>query len=890
MADNLDPEYLRDLEAALQASREAIDDWTTELLSGKKETEEQRDSRKQNIAAMAAEKKAREELNQLLKKAKDDLKDGVKAFGSALVNTEGGMSKYNASIASTTSGLAGLALTIPVVGTALAGFIKVLGFAVENVTEGNDKLIKAYNDLGEIGATSTITTSELLDLAETAGYGTRNMEGLIKPIKSLGSGLIVLGGSADRGAKNFAELAQTTAEQRAAYRRLGISQEEVTQFQADYVRTTTNAGIRISTNVEKQRKAADEYIETLVTLATLTGTTVKEQQDARKQALSNEALNAALFYKQLKREELQAELDKLDNDRDGEKRAAIQKEIDVIDNSIKGREMFGTFLMSVGDDAQVVTAMLETLANNGVAITTESSAQLQRVNLDTQKYAAMQARGAKGEELIAEYINDRTAQIRKTSKEQGDNFFAFGTQFSKMQQELFATGNNARAFYVKMSELSGKSVEEIRKEYEAKFKGKGKKDSVLEAENARLEAEKNSRSSMDAMYKILKDFVNPALTSFYEALTEIVDWIATMPGMGNIGSKKDKERREHKKALADLKIQEPYLAANPNDNDAKNLVQQNKNIVDRYEKNGLYSEEGQQQARSAFGISNVTMPKDTSESKSTTSSGETASTGGSSEAPSASPSSLGSFNYDSYAQALGKRESSGIYSRNDNPFGYRGKYQFGALALEDVNLVKPGTGKKGNGKLTNPSVWNLAGGLSEFLGSPGIQEAAMKQFTDLNKTRLESVGVLTNKSSPGDIAGYLAVTHLLGLPAARNLKNGRDGKDGFGTTGSEYLALGRNSQMPKAAFGGVVDPTSGGTAVMVAEAGRPEAIVPLKNPDSILSKLLTGSSSEAAAIMANTGSSGISNEMIAAMINKFDIMISYLSDGVDIQQKILRQS
>jgi hypothetical protein len=51
----------------------------------------------------------------------------------------------------------------------------------------------------------------------------------------LGSGLIALGGSTGEGIKKFAQLAATTEEQRAAYRRLGLSQEEVTQLQADYV-------------------------------------------------------------------------------------------------------------------------------------------------------------------------------------------------------------------------------------------------------------------------------------------------------------------------------------------------------------------------------------------------------------------------------------------------------------------------------------------------------------------------------------------------------------------------------------------------------------------------------------------------------------------------------
>jgi hypothetical protein len=258
MADNLDPEYLRDLEASLQASREAVDNWTTEILGGKKETEQERATRRSNNQALAEEKKRRDELNQALSQFKTQFLGASSGFGKALLSTEGGMSKYNASLKTASTGLADLAGSFGVFGKAIGGIIKVISFAVETVTEGNEKLIKSYNDLGEIGAAASITTSDLLKFAETAGYGTRNLEGLIKPVKSLGSGLIALGGSTGEGIKKFAQLAATTEEQRAAYRRLGFSQEEVTQLQADYIRTTTNAGLTLARSVEKQRKGADE--------------------------------------------------------------------------------------------------------------------------------------------------------------------------------------------------------------------------------------------------------------------------------------------------------------------------------------------------------------------------------------------------------------------------------------------------------------------------------------------------------------------------------------------------------------------------------------------------------------------------------------------------------
>jgi putative chitinase len=100
------------------------------------------------------------------------------------------------------------------------------------------------------------------------------------------------------------------------------------------------------------------------------------------------------------------------------------------------------------------------------------------------------------------------------------------------------------------------------------------------------------------------------------------------------------------------------------------------------------------------------------------------------------------------------------------------------------------------------------------------------------------------------------------------------------------LAQSIQSSMPKARAGGIF---SGSDTGFPVELHGNELVAPL-DPNSILAKMLTASPSEAASMMPGAGSSGVSTEMIEAMIYKFDTMISYLSEGVDIQQKILRHS
>lgn len=148
------------------------------------------------------------------------------------------------------------------------------------------------------------------------------------------------------------------------------------------------------------------------------------------------------------------------------------------------------------------------------------------------------------------------------------------------------------------------------------------------------------------------------------------------------------------------------------------------------------------------------------------------------------------IDYPAYAQQIGQRESGGNYQAV-NRIGYLGKYQFGAPALQDMGLVRSGTTMRG---LDDPSNWTIEGGKQAFLTNPQLQEDTMVRYTNQNFRALIRLGVINNQSSNEQIAGYLAAAHLLGPGGARNLAQGRDGADAFGTSGSSYYRLGAATQ------------------------------------------------------------------------------------------------
>jgi hypothetical protein len=148
------------------------------------------------------------------------------------------------------------------------------------------------------------------------------------------------------------------------------------------------------------------------------------------------------------------------------------------------------------------------------------------------------------------------------------------------------------------------------------------------------------------------------------------------------------------------------------------------------------------------------------------------------------------IDYQSYAQKIGEKESRGKYDAV-NTLGYLGKYQFGALALQDMKLVKKGTSLKG---LDDPANWNIEGGKKAFLNNPQLQEDTMVKYTKQNFATLNRIGVINNKSSQQEIAGYLAASHLLGPGGAQELAQGKVGSDAYGTSSATYFKVGSATQ------------------------------------------------------------------------------------------------
>lgn len=184
--------------------------------------------------------------------------------------------------------------------------------------------------------------------------------------------------------------------------------------------------------------------------------------------------------------------------------------------------------------------------------------------------------------------------------------------------------------------------------------------------------------------------------------------------------------------------------------------------------------------------------------------------------PARAPVSPGEASYDDFLDALGQRESSGDYTVV-NRLGYLGKYQFGELALIDAGYYTR------DGTSTNDwraGFWTGKGGIdsrAEFLGTPAAQEAAIRDYMELQWSYVRSVWTYEGQVLNGlkiTVSGMLAGAHLVGNGnLAKFLRSGGDdvARDANGVAVSDYVAQFGGYETPYLVAHGGAEVITGGS-------------------------------------------------------------------------------
>lgn len=134
-----------------------------------------------------------------------------------------------------------------------------------------------------------------------------------------------------------------------------------------------------------------------------------------------------------------------------------------------------------------------------------------------------------------------------------------------------------------------------------------------------------------------------------------------------------------------------------------------------------------------------------------------------------------------------------------SPLGQLGKYQINSEQLTEAGYVRFLTNLKGervfpsNFRLARDDVWTGKNGMNsvqKFISTPEIQEFIMLEVTANNYTELLRQGIITERTSPEEITGYLSIAHNKGVSAVRQFIDGINVEDITGSTGFQDFSVG----------------------------------------------------------------------------------------------------
>ena len=369
-------------------------------------------------------------------------------------------------------------------------------------------MIKSYDSLSEVGATSALTTGDIRKLGANAGYVGDQLEKFTDIAKGLGTNLVAMGGSASKGVVEFSKLATVTQAQRDSYNNLGISQEQLTKMQGNYVKQTTAAGIALAKSPELLRKESFKYIDALVELAALTGISVQKQQEALDIANADENFNQYKAAQGMKR---QALLEQADNEQDQARKKQLISQADAIKATIEQKDAYAKVAVNTMSAANAA-AVLQSISTDGATVYTESNAKLLMAGIDIAKHNKEMNAGRSQE---VELLEGQVKATRRFTKMFGNGASAYG-EASRELQKVFGVDNKMRETASQFDKLK---TEEGKKQFLAQRKinadeiaakkaGLGPADAVKEAQNEQLKTELALRKAFDELTSQISGPVN----------------------------------------------------------------------------------------------------------------------------------------------------------------------------------------------------------------------------------------------------------------------------------------------------------------------------------------------------------------------------------------------
>jgi hypothetical protein len=422
------------------------------------------------------------------------------------------MTKYGGAVSSAGDAAMSIGKNFGILGLAVGGLIKLFTMGAEMVLKQNAAMLKSADILADFGATGALTTTELLSMANAAGYSSGEMEKFAGITKGLGTDIIGLSATVTGGVKAFAELATMDETLLANYRAMGVTQEQLNKNQADYIKLQIKSGMAISERDKQDgtlKRTTLEYTNYLMDLSAITGLSVDEAKKAQEVARADLAVQTRLALLQDKEEKLRSR-----------GLAEGNKEMIAQADSIKGErertaalvDFAGTFMK--GEELAGVQSMIATGNFNELSASFASGAPEILEFINAVK---------KGDKQVYDFDLMMAQATKRTRENLGEAVIQNKEVGKSFAYSLDALKNEAK-FRGKSPEVIAEMREEERKAREKALK-EGTTDPAKAARNAQEQAERRARLGADAIVGLL----NGPVTGAFEKLMKVMSGV--MKGM-----------------------------------------------------------------------------------------------------------------------------------------------------------------------------------------------------------------------------------------------------------------------------------------------------------------------------------------------------------------------
>jgi hypothetical protein len=159
-----------------------------------------------------------------------------------------------------------------------------------------DAQLKSFNTLSQAGVKLDTGFIGVLDTLQTLGMTMSEVEQFNQLIGENNRSLAIMGGTATRGAKQFSEVAGqlVKGELGKQLEYMGVTQEEQRKATLSYMSIQARTGQLELNNTNKLIESSANFIRELDLAAQMTGTTRKDQQEAREAAMAETRFRAAM--------------------------------------------------------------------------------------------------------------------------------------------------------------------------------------------------------------------------------------------------------------------------------------------------------------------------------------------------------------------------------------------------------------------------------------------------------------------------------------------------------------------------------------------------------------------------------------------------------------------